>query len=128
MLTGCVDSGNQRLGYAYRHYDYNRPNPAYDGHEAGRYYRDDPQYRERGIRRNDHVYRGNNGRYSCWPSDGMTSPIVGANAGLLGNIIAPSNSKTLGTALGRGRRCPGRAFNQPPGYAVSLKTRTKETS
>lgn len=103
MLTGCVDSGNQRPGYAYRQYDYNRPDPAYGGYDAGRYYRDDPQYRERGMSRNDRVYRGNDGRYYCRRNDGTTGLILGAIAGgILGNIIAPGDSKTLGTVLGAG--------------------------
>jgi Glycine zipper 2TM domain len=101
LLTGCVDSGNQRPGYAYRQYDYDRPDPAYGGYDAGRYYRDDPQYRELGMDRNDRVYRGNDGRYYCRRNDGTTGLILGAIAGgVLGNVIAPGDSKTLGTVLG----------------------------
>jgi Glycine zipper 2TM domain len=103
LLTGCIDSGNQRPGYAYRQYDYDRPDPAYGGYDAGRYYRSDPQYRERGMDRNDRVYRGNDGRYYCRRNDGTTGLILGAIAGgVLGNVIAPGDSKTLGTVLGAG--------------------------
>jgi Glycine zipper 2TM domain len=103
MLAGCTDTGNQRPGYAYRQYDYNRPDPAYGGYDAGRYYRDDAQYRERGMNRNDRVYRGNDGRYYCRRNDGTTGLIIGAIAGgVLGNVIAPGDSKTLGTVLGAG--------------------------
>jgi Glycine zipper 2TM domain len=103
MLAGCIDSGDQRPGYTYRQYDHNRPDPAYGGYDAGRYYRDDARYRERQMNRNDRVYRGNDGRYYCRRNDGTTGLIIGAIAGgILGNVIAPGDSKTLGTALGAG--------------------------
>jgi Glycine zipper 2TM domain len=103
LLAGCTDMSNQRPGYAYRQYDYNRPDPAYGGYDAGRYYRDNPQYRERQMNRNDRVYRGNDGRYYCRRNDGTTGLIIGAIAGgILGNVIAPGDSKTLGTILGAG--------------------------
>jgi outer membrane lipoprotein SlyB len=67
---------------------------AYGDYDAGRYYRDHPRYRERQINRNDRVYRGN---------DGTTGLLIGALAGgVLGNAIAPGDSKTLGTILGAG--------------------------
>ena len=103
MLAGCTDISDQRPGYAYRQYDHNRPDPAYGGYDAGRYYRDDARYRERGMNRNDRVYRGNDGRYYCRRNDGTTGLIIGAIAGgVLGNVIAPGDSKTLGTILGAG--------------------------
>ncbi len=103
LLAGCTGMGNQEPGYAYRQYDYNRPDPAYDGYDAGRYYRDDPRYQERQMNRNDRIYRGNDGRYYCRRNDGTTGLIVGAIAGgILGNVIAPGDSKTLGTILGAG--------------------------
>jgi uncharacterized protein YcfJ len=103
FLSGCADSSNQGPGYAYRQYDYNRPDPAYGGYDAGRYYRDDARYRERQMNRNDRVYRGNDGRYYCRRNDGTTGLIIGAIAGgVLGNVIAPGDSKTLGTILGAG--------------------------
>lgn len=85
----------------YGNYDYNRPDPSYNGYYADRYYRDDRRYRERRLSENDRVYRGQNGQYYCRRSDGTTGLIVGAVAGgVLGNIIAPGNSDTLGTILG----------------------------
>jgi hypothetical protein len=103
FLAGCTDSGDQRPGYVYRQYDHNRPDPAYGGYDAGRYYRNDARYRERGMNRNDRVYRGNDGRYYCRRNDGTTGLIIGAIAGgVLGNVIAPGDSKTLGTVLGAG--------------------------
>jgi len=102
LLAGCMGSGG---GYGvdsrYRDYDYNRPDPSYGGYDAGRYYRDDRRYRERRLSRDERVYRGRDGRYYCRRSDGTTGLIVGGIAGgVLGNIIAPGNSETLGTLLG----------------------------
>src|SRR3546814_6781219 len=86
----------------YGRYDYNRPDPRYGGYYADRYYRDDPRYRERRLSRNDRVYRGRDGRYYCRRSDGTTGLIVGGLAGgVLGNVIAPGGSETLGTIIGR---------------------------
>jgi hypothetical protein len=103
LLAGCTDMGDQRPGYGYRQYDYDRPDPAYGDYDAGRYYRDHPRYRERQMNRNDRVYRGNDGRYYCRRNDGTTGLIIGALAGgVLGNVIAPGDSKTLGTILGAG--------------------------
>jgi outer membrane lipoprotein SlyB len=100
LLGGCETSSN-RSGYAYSRYDYNRPDPAYNGYYADRYYRDEPRYRERRLSSNDRVYRGENGQYYCRRSDGTTGLIVGGIAGgVLGNIIASGDSKTLGTILG----------------------------
>ncbi len=106
-LSACAgDDGGP--GYAsdnsyrqYRRYDYNRPDPAYNGYYADRYYRDDARYRERQLSRNERIYRGENGQYYCRRSDGTTGLIVGGLAGgVLGNAIAPGGSKTLGTILG----------------------------
>lgn len=104
LLSGCAEDGygTNSAGYnGYRAYDYNRPDPAYNGYYADRYYRDDQSYRERRLSRNDRVYRGQDGRYYCRRNDGTTGLIVGGVAGgLLGNIIAPGGSQTLGTLLG----------------------------
>lgn len=102
LVTGCMDdSAGRPAYYGYRHYDYNRPDPAYNGYYADRYYRDDPSYRERRLGRNERIYRGENGQYYCRRNDGTTGLIVGGIAGgVLGNIIAPGGSKTLGTLIG----------------------------
>jgi len=112
LTGGCATYGNgsddggfgyyDRTSYSrYGSYDYNRPDPAYNGYYADRYYRDDRRYRERRLNDNDRVYRGENGQYYCRRSDGTTGLIVGAVAGgVLGNIIAPGSSDTLGTIFG----------------------------
>jgi len=88
-LAACNDYGG-RPGYAS---DYN------DG-----YY----------LRDNDRIYRGDDGRYYCKKPDGTTGLIVGGLAGgVLGNIIAPGGSKTLGTILGAaGGALAGRAIDR----------------
>jgi len=101
MLGGCV--GDEGPGYAsdrgYSRYDYNHPDPSYNGYYADRYYHEGG--RERRLGRNDRVYRGNDGRYYCRRSDGTTGLIVGGIAGgVLGNVIAPGGSEVLGTLLG----------------------------
>jgi hypothetical protein len=110
-VAGCTTSGYGNAGpygyydsgYSQRYgaYDYNRPDPAYNGYYADRYYRQDPRYRTYRMNTNDRVYVGNDGRYYCRRSDGTTGLIVGGIAGgVLGNIIAPGGSNTLGTLLG----------------------------
>lgn len=103
LVGGCSGSmyGDGPQSASYRQYDYNRPDPAYGGYYADRYYRDDARYRERRLNRNDRVYRGQNGQYYCRRPDGTTGLIAGGIAGgVLGNLIAPGDSKTLGTLLG----------------------------
>jgi len=80
---------------------YDRPGYASDDYwDAPRYYRDG-SYEERRLSHNDRVYRGRDGRYYCRRSDGSAGLIVGGLAGgVLGNILAPGGSKTLGTILG----------------------------
>ncbi len=86
LLGGCVSDGS-----------YGGGNPYY----ADQYYRDGPNYQERRLGRGDRVYRGRDDRYYCRRSDGTTGLIVGGvSGGVLGNIIAPGGSKTLGTLLG----------------------------
>lgn len=94
-LTACVSDGRDgRYGY---------DRPSY-GHRHG----------SRPIGDNDYIYRDNDGRYYCKRDDGTTGTIVGAIAGgVLGNIIAPGGSKTLGTILGgAGGALAGRAIDK----------------
>jgi hypothetical protein len=101
VLSGCASYDGDRPSYDYRRYDYNRPDPSYGGYDAARYYREHPRYRERILGWNDRVYRGGDGRYYCRRRDGTTGLIIGAVVGaVFGNIIAPGDSKTLGTILG----------------------------
>jgi hypothetical protein len=110
LTGGCATNAYDDGGYGYYDrnsynrygsYDYNRPDPTYNGYYADRYYRNDRRYRERRLNDSDRVYRGENGQYYCRRSDGTTGLIVGAIAGgVLGNIIAHGNSDTLGTILG----------------------------
>lgn len=72
-------------------------------------YGDRPEYASNGyndgyyLSDNDPIYRDANGNYYCKKPDGTTGLIVGGLAGgVLGNIIAPGGSKTLGTILGAG--------------------------
>jgi len=106
-LGGCMGDdyggGYGRPERGWRNYDYNRPDPRYGGYDAGRYYRDEGGRYNRRLSRNDRIYRGQDGRYYCRRPDGTTGLIVGALAGgVLGNIIAPGGSETLGTLLGGG--------------------------
>lgn len=115
LLAGCMgDGGGYGVDRRYRGYDYNHPDPAYGGYDAGRYYRDDSRYRERRLSRNDRVYRGQDGRYYCRHNDGTTGLLVGGAAGgVLGNIIAPGGSELLGTVLGAaGGALAGRAIDR----------------
>lgn len=103
LLSGCETYGDMgRPGYvSYSQYDYNRPDPAYNGYYADRYYRDDNRYHERRLSENDRIYVGQDGRYYCRRSDGTTGLIVGGIAGgALGAAIAPGGSTTLGALLG----------------------------
>lgn len=100
-LASCTDYDTGPRGYGYASYDYNRPDPAYGGYYADRYYREGRGYREHQLGRNDRVYRGQDGRYYCRRSDGTTGLVVGAAAGgVLGAIIAPGGSEVLGALIG----------------------------
>lgn len=98
----------------YRRYDYNRHDPSYGGYYADRYYRDGSYYRPRSLAYNDRIYRGQDGRYYCRRPDGTTGLIVGGLAGgVLGNVLAPGDSKTLGTVIGAvGGGLLGRALDR----------------
>jgi hypothetical protein len=104
-LGGCSQYGN---GYgvdprysSYGNYDWDRPDPAYNGYDADRYYVDNPRYRERRLSSNDRIYYGRDGRYYCRRGDGTTGLVVGGIAGgVLGTAIAPGGSGLLGALLG----------------------------
>jgi hypothetical protein len=109
-LGGCTTMGygNDPYGYydtsyynQYGRYDYNNPDPRYGGYYADHYYRTNSRYRPYTMTSNDRIYVGQDGRYYCRRSDGSTGLIVGGIAGgVLGNIVAPGGSKTLGTIIG----------------------------
>lgn len=120
MTAGCATDGygygygdrygSNDYGYydseyynRYGQYDYNNPDPRYGGYYADNYYRNDSRYRQRQLSYGDRVYRGRDGRYYCRRSDGSTGLLVVGGAvvgGVAGNIIAPGDSRTLGTILG----------------------------
>lgn len=115
MLGGCdtMGAGNNYgdsgdYGYydhnayqQYGRYNYDNPDPAYNGYYADRYYHDDSRYHEHVLTNDERVYRGHDGRYYCRRSDGSTGLIVGGIAGgVLGNIIGEGDSKPLATILG----------------------------
>lgn len=72
--------------------------------DPARHYRSDARrYPPRRMSRNDRIYRGSDNRYYCRRDDGTTGLIIGGMAGgVLGHVIAPGGSKTLGTILGAG--------------------------
>jgi hypothetical protein len=75
--------------------------------DAARYCRrDDRRYRPRRLGKTDRIYRDSDNRYYCYycrRDDGTTGLIVvGISGGVLGHIIAPGGSKTLGTIIGTG--------------------------
>lgn len=85
----------------YRNYDWNRYEPGQGRYYADRYYRSGAYYQPRRLSYGDRIYRGSNGQYYCRRSDGTTGLIIGGVAGgILGNLIAPGDSKTIGTILG----------------------------
>ena len=103
LRTGMIalSASAMALTGACSQYGYDRPGYASGGDwDAARYYRDG-NYQERRLSRGDNVYVGRDGRYYCRRSDGSAGLIVGGLAGgVLGNIIAPGGSKTLGTIIG----------------------------
>jgi len=104
-LAGCTDFGDgPGMGFDNRfaQFDFDRPDPLYNGYDASRYYRDDARrYREHDLADNDRIYRGNDGRFYCRHDDGTTGLVVGGLAGgALGALIAPGGSGLLGALLG----------------------------
>ncbi|TPG13645.1 glycine zipper 2TM domain-containing protein [Sphingomonas oligophenolica] len=116
-LAGCSalgGYGSSGLGSGYSAYDYNRPDPSYNGYYADRYYTQNSRYGERRMANNDRVYVGQNGQYYCRRPDGTTGLIVGGIAGgALGALITSGGSQTLGTLLGAaGGAIAGRAIDR----------------
>ncbi|WHO37844.1 glycine zipper 2TM domain-containing protein [Sphingobium sp. AP49] len=104
LPLGACASDNGGGGYGYDRPGYNRP-PGDRGRD-----RRPPRH----LGDNDQIYRDRDGRYYCKRDDGTTGTIVGAIAGgVLGNVIAPGGSKTLGTILGgAGGALAGRAIDK----------------
>lgn len=99
-LGGCSSLYGESYGDTYTS-GYSPPPGA--PYYAERYYKDDPHYHARRLGKDDAIYVGGDGRYYCKRSDGTTGLIVGGIAGgVLGNLIAPGGSKTLGTLIGAG--------------------------
>jgi hypothetical protein len=89
-LSACTTYGD---GYGYR--DGYAPR----GDWAAQYR--EGSYEPYALGPNDYVYRGEDGRYYCRRHDGTVGLVVGAGVGaLLGNLIAPRGSKTLGALIG----------------------------
>ena len=99
LPLGACASDNYGRGYGY-----DRPGN----------YNGGPRHHRRRLGNNDQIYRDRDGRYYCKRDDGTTGTIVGAIAGgVLGNVIAPGGSKTLGTILGGGAGAlAGRAIDR----------------
>jgi hypothetical protein len=96
-LGACMGNDNGRPGYNSQR-GYGQPSYQQRGRETRR-----EGERRRRLAENDRIYRGNDGRYYCKRDDGTEGTIIGGLAGgILGNIIAPGGSKTLGTILGAG--------------------------
>ncbi|MBB6225851.1 Ni/Co efflux regulator RcnB [Polymorphobacter multimanifer] len=87
-----------------KNYNWNRPDPQFGGYYPENYYREGGNnYRPIALGSNDRIYRGRDDRFYCRRNDGTTGLIVGAlGGGVLGNVIAPGGSKTLGSVLGGG--------------------------
>lgn len=116
-LAGCSTLGGLGGldgGTGYSAYDYNRPDPSYNGYYADRYYTQNSRYGERRMANNDRVYVGQNGQYYCRRPDGTTGLIVGGIAGgALGALVTSGGSQTLGTLLGAaGGALAGRAIDR----------------
>lgn len=102
LLGACTDYNGGGPRYASsRGYDYDRPDPAYGGYYADRYYVENRRYRERRLSDRDRVYVGQDGRYYCRRQDGTTGLIVGGIAGgALGAAVTSGRSEVLGVLLG----------------------------
>lgn len=106
-LEACAtDDWGGRSGYNHRGDQYDRDRSRRDNREYRR--------QRRRLGDNDRIYRHRDGSYYCKRDDGTTGTIVGAIAGgVLGNVIAPGDSKTLGTIIGAvGGGIAGRAIDR----------------
>jgi hypothetical protein len=108
LLVSCVGASPawaEPQGRARGHYKHAERHEAREAHwDASKHYRrDDRRYRPRRLGRSDRIYRGSDNRYYCKRDDGTTGLIVGGiTGGVLGHVIAPGGSKTLGTIVGAG--------------------------
>lgn len=82
--------------------DYRRDDRRDDRRYRQRVYDDRGRYHEpRRVNRDDHVWRGRDGRYYCKRDNGTTGLIIGAAGGaLLGRTIDTRGDRTIGTVLG----------------------------
>jgi hypothetical protein len=104
-FVGISPALAQPHGRARGHYKQAEKREAREAYwDASKHYRrDDRRYRARRLGREDRVYRGSDNRYYCKRDDGTTGLIVGGiTGGVLGNVIAPGGSKTIGTIAGAG--------------------------
>jgi hypothetical protein len=95
----------QPYGRARGHYKHEERREAREEYwDAAKHYRhDERHYHPRHLEKNDRIYRGSDNRYYCKRDDGTTGLIVGGiTGGVLGNVIAPGGSKTIGTIAGAG--------------------------
>jgi len=104
-FVGTAPALAQPYGRARGHYKHEEKREAREEYwDAAKHYRkDERRYHPRHLGRNDRVYRGSDNRYYCKRDDGTTGLIVGGiTGGVLGNVIAPGGSKTIGTIAGAG--------------------------
>jgi hypothetical protein len=104
-FVGAAPAMAQPHGRARGHYKHAEKREAREADwDASRHYRrDDRRYRARRLGREDRIYRGSDNRYYCKRDDGTSGLIIGGLAGgVLGNVIAPGGSKTIGTIAGAG--------------------------
>jgi len=104
-FVGASTAMAQPYGRARGHYKHADKREAREEYwDASKHYqRDDRRYRPRRLGRSDRIYRGSDNRYYCKRDDGTSGMIIGGLAGgVLGNVIAPGGSKTIGTIAGAG--------------------------
>ncbi|SHM44132.1 hypothetical protein SAMN05518668_109140 [Sphingobium sp. YR657] len=86
--------GYGRPGFSDRDQDYRNDRRFGNRHDARE---------RRQLGKKDRIYRDREGRYYCQRPDGSRGAIVGALAGgVLGNVVAPGGSRTLGAILDAG--------------------------